>query len=166
VHYVGHYTVSFQNARSLQHKIIFPPERWSVFLLGRRVSLYCLRATTILSPVFPHYIPVVIKSTVYRTFLVCACSLLHAPCATRNGYRIFCVSGGHASRLYQPCKRTAIFYPVCCNWMHYRQDLCVFLATDVRCRPVLCPQIIFTLPRNTLGIVRTYAYYVVELFVL
>jgi len=50
--------------------------------------------------------------------------------------------------------------------MHYRHDLCVFLATDVRCRALLCQQIIFTLPRNALGIVRTYAYYGVDLCIL
>jgi len=98
--------------------------------------------------------------------LVCAFTLLCAPCASRNGYRNFCVSGGHAGWLWQPCKRTAVFYPVCRNWLHYRQDLCVFLARDVRCRALLCQQIIFTLPRNALGIVRAYAYYVVDLCIL
>jgi len=44
--------------------------------------------------------------------------------------------------------------------------ICVFLATDVRCRALLCQQIIFTLPRNALGIVLTYAYYVLDLCIL
>jgi hypothetical protein len=107
--------------------------RDTAFKLPQSLALYFL---TILR--------VAIKSAVYRMSLVCAFTLLYAPCASRNGYSNFCVSGGHDGWLWQPCKRTAVFYPVCCNWMRYRQDQYVFLATDVRSRALLCQQIIFT----------------------